>query len=195
MKKLLPVILILVVVVGLGGYLLTRQTKTPEIQMPTGQEVPTTESEETQETETGTENETFTGRLKAMVGLGIPLKCSFDQGDDYQITTWIKGEKFYSEIVSQEGTAQVIFKDDCMWNWSDDREQGIKMCFEPEEAEQMLSGESKEGETDQNLETDQDLPTDVDYNCQPTTVSDAKFNPPSDIEFMDFDQMMEGLSQ
>jgi len=31
---------------------------------------------------------------------------------------------------------------------------------------------------------------DVDYNCEPATVSDSEFTPPSDVEFIDPTSMM-----
>lgn len=192
MKKLLPIILV-VFAIGVGGYLYMQRSKTSVMDQggTTGQEE-TGETGGTAETETGGEEaggdkETYTGTLKKMVDLGVPLKCTYTQEGGFSGTTWVKGKKFYTEVEAEGQSGKIIFKDDCMWNWSEGQEQGIKMCFDPEEADDMFSGEADTGQTN--------LPTDVDFNCKPAVFTDAKFNPPNDIEFMDMDQMMQQFSQ
>jgi hypothetical protein len=182
MKKLLPIILIVLVLGGLAAYLLTQNKMLPEKQ------TQRTKTEQEQLEQESIERN-YTGTLKKIMGLGVSLKCTWSQGDNYSGTTWVKENKFYGEINSQGKTNQVIFKDDCMWTWTSAEEQGIKMCFQPEEAEEMISGEAEATEGGQTM------PADVNYSCQPAVFTDAKFNPPSDIEFMDLDQMMQGMGQ
>lgn len=182
MKKILPIIVIVLIVGGLGAYLVTRKETLPT------DEGQTEEIEQMQE-EQEAEEKTYSGTLEKIMGLGVSLKCTWSQGEDYSGISWVKGDKFYSEINSQGQTSQVIFKDDCMWTWSDAQEQGVKMCFQPEEAEEMISGEREPTEGGQTM------PADVDYNCQPAVFTDAKFNPPNDVQFMDLDEMMQGMGQ
>jgi len=186
MKKALPIILVVLVVGGVGAYLFMNQSGQEMMPMTPSQQQGQQE-EKDMDTDQEAEKENYTGNLKKMVDLGIPLKCTFNQGDEYSGTTWVKGKKFYSEISADNQVSKIIFKDDCMWTWSDAQDQGVKMCFEPEEATDIFSGEAEAGETN--------LPTDANFNCNPAVFTDAKFNVPSGVEFMDFDQMMEGLSQ
>lgn len=179
--------MVVLVLGGAGIYLLTQNQSKPGPAEPMLDQTQEQEESQIVDTEDVGDKENYTGTLKKMVGLGVPLKCTFNQGDEYSGTTWVKGKKFYSEIESQEKAGKVIFKDDCMWNWSEGEEEGIKMCFEPEEAEDMFSGETDTGQTN--------LPTDVNFNCQPAVFTDAKFDPPSGIEFMDMDEMMQEFSQ
>lgn len=185
MKKLLPIVLIGVVILGVGAYLLSqnRETQVTE-QGEQDKQVTIQQADE--------EAETFTGSLREMLGLGRAMRCTWSKGEAASGVAWVKGEMFYSEIEAQGEQNYSIFKDNCMWSWQEGRPQGVKMCFSPEEAEELISGES---EASQQTDTGTSMPTEVQYNCQPTAVSDNKFNPPEDIEFLDVDQMMQGIGQ
>lgn len=183
MKKGLPIILVVLVVGGVGAYLFMNQGDQEMMPKKSGQQQ---EQEEDMDTEQEAGKDNYSGKLMKMVNLGIPLKCTFSQ-NDYSGTTWVKGKNFYSEISAEGQTSKIVFKDDCMWTWSDAQDQGVKMCFEPEEATDIFSGEAEAGETN--------LPTDANFNCKPAVFTDAKFSVPGGVEFMDFDQMMEGLTQ
>jgi len=134
----------------------------------------------------------FAGSLQAAVKLGVPMKCTYKVADT-EVEGWIKGKKYRGKIKNQQGqTAEVVMKDDCMWTWSEGENQGVKMCFDFEEGKDMWDPDAwkMEGEEYQDV-----TPPDVEYRCAPTVVSDAKFNPPSDVQFMDLDQMMQGFGE
>lgn len=193
MKKVLPIILVGAVVLGAGAYFLSQNKG----QLPTAQPEQQNQQESTSGQDSG-QQERFTGTLKKMLGLGKSLKCSWRRGEEGSGTTWVKNEMFYNEVTSEGQQGRVIFKDDCMWSWQEGKTQGVKMCFSPEQADEMLSGEtesSQESEDSQTETTEANVPTDVEYNCQPAVVSDAKFNPPKDIQFMDMDQLMQGMQE
>jgi len=187
---MLPIILVILVVGGVGGYLYVKNkgTKTVDQAIKEMEQLSEEGTEQTQGgADTGSKKENYSGTLKKMVDLGIPLKCTFSQNGGSSGTTWVKGEKFYTEMKTENRSGKIIFKNDCMWNWSEGEKNGIKMCFDPEEADEMFSGQAEAGQTN--------LPTDVDFNCKPAVFTDAKFNPPSSIEFMDMDEMMQQYSQ
>ena len=77
---------------------------------------------------------------------------------------------------------EVIIKDNCMWSWSEGESQGMKTCFDA--AEQDIWDEPQGASA-----------SDVEYHCVPTVITDAKFIPPTNIEFMDLDEMMGGYGQ
>lgn len=115
--------------------------------------------------------------LKAAVELGVPMKCSYKvEGAEYE--GYIKGKQWRGKMKSADGKfGEVILKDNCMWSWTSEDAQGLTMCFEPEEGEDDV--------------WDQQDMTDVEYNCVPTAITDAKFDPPSNIKFLNLQEMMQ----
>ncbi len=110
------------------------------------------------------------------------MKCTWSTGD-FSATGYIKGGKYYTEVMQQGKPGFMIMKDNCMWTWAKEEKQGVKMCFDPTEAEDMWEYEGGGS------------PTDVNLKCVPTVVSDSKFVLPSDVKFMDMDEMMKGMEQ
>jgi len=118
----------------------------------------------------------FSGSLKAAVALGVPMECKY-QVNGVEYSGILKGKQYKGKITTQDGKeGNVIMKDNCMYSWSDADKQGIKTCFDEEEYDMW----------DQS---DGSVPG--GYICTPTVISDAAFNTPSDVEFMDIDAMME----
>ena len=74
--------------------------------------------------------DTFSGMLKDAVELGVVMKCTYEvEGNEYE--SFIKGENYRGKIKTTEGkTGEIIIKDNCMWTWSEEETQGIKICFE-----------------------------------------------------------------
>jgi hypothetical protein len=69
----------------------------------------------------------------------------------------------------------MIVKDDCLWSWSGEEAQGMKMCFKPEEGEESV--------------WDSESAPQDDYHCVPAVVTDDKFEPPADIKFLSLEEM------
>ena len=165
MKKILPIVIVVLVVLGLGGWwFLARKDAGVTTTMPGGIEK-----------EAGEEGESFTGKLKQAIALGVPMKCTYTQGD-FTGTGFVKGRKYYGEVSAQGKKNYIIMKDNCMWSWTEEQSQGVKMCFEDdifEEFEQEGQGQ---------------VPTEAEYHCLPSVFSESKFNPPANINFMDASQ-------
>jgi hypothetical protein len=169
MKKVLPIIIVAVIVLGAGAWwFLGRGGGSLPIPTPGGIKK-----------EAGEAGESFTGKLKAVVALGTPMKCTYQQGD-LTGTGYIKGKKYYGELAQGDKKGYVIMKDNCMWSWSTDEPQGVKMCFEED-----IFEESEEAEGV--------VPVEAEYHCAPAVFSDSKFDPPANINFMDMDQMMQDM--
>jgi len=173
MKKSLPIIIILVVIVAaLVGWKFLGKGKTTSTKGGT---------EQVQEEAKG---ESFTGKIKDAFMRNIPLKCSYKMDDNNSGVGWLKNQKYYGEITANGKVGYIILVDNCLWSWSKDEAQGIKMCFEPKEGEDIWTDMEKEQQS-----------ADYDYNCVPSVVNDAVFTPPSNIKFTDFNEMMQGLGQ
>ena len=191
MKKGMPVIILVLVVVGVGGYFLMSK-KTPSMNEKTIESGDATQQQVGQESELVEKEETeenYVGSMLKMVGMGMPLKCTWE-AEGSAGTTWVKGENVYGEFEAEGQKSKMIFKDDCTWVWQEGQTQGVKVCYEPEEAEQFLAGEVEGVEQPQVRAGS--LP-DVDYRCAPAVVTEEKFTPPANIEFMDIAEMMQGL--
>jgi hypothetical protein len=122
------------------------------------------------------EKSPFTGSLKAAVALGVPMKCTYEQnGAEY--SGIIKGRQYKGTATMPDGKeGNIIMKDNCMYTWSDEDNQGMKVCYE-------------ESEFDIWEQSDEEMP--IGYVCHPTVATDADFNLPSGVTFMDLDALMD----
>jgi len=163
-KKILPVILALAVLAGVGYFLMGRQPETGPV---------ATQREATSE-ETEVTEPTLTGRLQEMLALGQSLKCTWRRDDQNFGTTYIKGKKVYS---------------DCTYFWEEGAAQGMTMCFEPEAAEE--TGETPDTEEYEELFAQT---PDVNYQCVKAVASEGLFKPPTNVNFTNLQQMMESTT-
>jgi len=171
MKKSLPIIIILVIIVaGLIGWRFLGKGKIT----PGGNE----------QAQQQTQGESFTGKIKDAFMKNIPLKCTYKVDDNNFGVGWLKNKKYYGEITANGKLGYIILVDNCLWSWSKDETKGVKMCFEPKEGEDIWADFEKEQKTGE-----------VNYNCAPSVVNDSVFTPPSDVNFTDIDQMMQGFQQ
>ncbi len=185
MNKVLLVIVLVVAVGGVGAWYFWARPAEDAVDV----------SDETTEEVVLQEDETFTDTLKNIVGLGRSLRCTWEV-EDASGTTWVKDEQTYTEVSAAGRQGNIIVKDSCVWAWTEGEEQGIKLCYETTEDVYTEGGEDAESE-DFSQVSSFSLPTDVEYNCRPATVSADRFNPPSNIEFMDMQDLtpssLEGL--
>ena len=131
------------------------------------------------------EEESFTGKLKEMIARNVPMRCAFKDDKGNSGVGYVKNKKYYGEVTSDGKTGYVIMVDNCMWSWSSEEKQGVKMCFDVEEGEDLW--EDWEG-------MDEEAKTNTpqgNYNCKPAIVSDSLFSPPADINFMDMNKFMD----
>lgn len=163
MKKAIPIIIILVLVLGVGAWWFLGRGG-GGVTLPGGIEK-----------EAGEEDESFTGKLKQAIALGVPMKCSYTQGD-FTGTGFVQGRKYYGEVSNQGRKGYVIMKDNCMWSWTEGQDQGVKTCFETD------MWEEQEGQQVQ-------VPIEAEYHCAPVVFPESKFDPPANINFLDMDQL------
>ena len=181
MKKVLLILMPLVVLGGAGYWYFTNDSSTDQGPM--------------QKVKDGKE-QTYSGNLKDIVGLGKSLKCTWSN-ETTEGTSWIKGNKVYTQVSTSEGTSNVIFKDNCTWSWASDyssETMGIKFCFESGDMEDIEDTEvdlEKYAESLENQDLDDSI-AEVNYNCRPAVVNDSKYNPPSDINFSSWEELMQG---
>jgi len=122
----------------------------------------------------GTSKSYTVDSLKAVIDLGIPLKCSYEiSGNEYE--GYVKGKQWRGKMKTAQGQiAEIIFKDNCMWSWEEGKNMGAKMCFEEDffEQPQPTPGQAT-------------MTMDVEYRCSAAVVNDSFFTPPANVNFMD----------
>ncbi|MFA6981557.1 MAG: hypothetical protein WC243_00845 [Patescibacteria group bacterium] len=167
-SKIIPIVVILAIA-GIGIYLLKSGGKVET----TGDGISITKTT----TKTTTE-ESFTGSLKAAVQKGVPMKCTMAKNAATGVEVlngYFHGEKYYGEVVTNGKAGYIIMRDNCMWSWEKETKLGAKMCFEENVWDQQ--GAETAGNTVGN------------YNCKVATFSDSIFTVPSDVQFMDIDNL------
>jgi len=175
MKKILPIIIVLIIIIValIGWKFMGKSKKT------------TNQSNNQQTTQQETKNESFTGKIKDAFLKGIPLKCTYKKDDQNYSTGYLKDKKYYAEVMSAGKLGYIILIDSCMWAWNKEGQQdGVKMCFAQQQNEDMWSS------FEQNQKT-----ADFDYNCAPTIVNESVFTPPTDVKFINVDDLMNQATQ
>lgn len=171
-KKFLPIATIIVVVLIFAFLVLKQKNPKPNSTNPIQQAA---------ENVAQKAEETVVGSLKLAIEKGVPMRCTYKVGEN-EFEGYIKGKMWRGKMTSANGdTAEVIIKDNCMWSWNsaDKQKQGAKICFEEKDQEGKTKDVWKESGIDN---------PDIKYTCLPTTVSDDKFEPPADINFIDLNQ-------
>ena len=137
------------------------------------------------------EEKGFTGKLKDALSLGQSMKCTWKQDESNYSTSYIKGDKVYTEGTYAGQKMYSIMADNCVYSWQEGQAEGFKICYEPGQMEEMR--ESATGEEGTVPGRYSGATPDVDYSCVPAVVSDAKFNPPSNITFASLEENMKQM--
>lgn len=135
--------------------------------------------------------EVFTTTPEKMIALGKSFQCDFSYQDENQklqegkFFVDGKNQKFRTEVNNVQGNKEtksfMIFDEKTMWAWSDD---GVTPAMK-----MMVNtnvGEDKEASQAQQAELEQT----ATYKCHKWNVDDSKFIPPADLNFMDFNALM-----
>jgi len=83
------------------------------------------------------EEKSFTGKVRDLISMGKSLKCTWVDDSDNSSVGYIKNKSYYGEVKQAGKDGHVIIKDNCMWSWSLEEKQGVKMCFDVEEGEDL----------------------------------------------------------
>jgi uncharacterized protein YxeA len=182
MKKALPIIVLIVILAGGGIFVGSRLLSQDKGEVVT-QEQEKQEAEVPQE-EDEEEGESFVGELKDALSLGKSMECTWRKDDNNFGTAYIKNEKVYTEVTAEGEEMYAIVADYCTYWWEKDKTEGYKICVEP----------SGEEEVEPATEAFSWETPEISYSCKPTVISDAKFNPPSSIQFTDLLESMQDLN-
>lgn len=144
--------------------------------------------------------------LRDLIAKNIPQKCIWtDNSQDTESSgsMIISGQKFNQKItIKQDGVTSNMYSISdgvYVYTWQDNADKNtptaFKMKLDVVQDSQDKLNDQEEMEEDDYSESNQsiDLDQDYNYNCSPTMVSDSDFQPPKDIEFVDYSQFLEDI--
>jgi len=148
------------------------------------------------------EADTSSFSLRDLIAKNIPQKCTWSsnvEGSEASGSMIISGQKFNQKVtVKQDGvTSNInsISDGTYIYTWQESNDKNdtptaFKMKLD------TLEGDTKAPEAQENQPVSGkavDLDQEYEYKCSPTTVSNSDFQPPKDVEFIDYSQFMEDL--
>ena len=139
----------------------------------------------------------FSGTIKDLMGIGKTQKCTWTAPDQGTTTVYVDGEKTRGEVemIALEGqpAQQMITISDSDWaySWNPATKKGMKVKVDE------VSEEGSEGET--QVEKDNDyqkmVNQEYEFKCESWKADPSMFIPPTDVEFVDMNAMLEQIQQ
>ncbi|MGB9883015.1 MAG: hypothetical protein ACPLRN_00660 [Microgenomates group bacterium] len=173
MKKILPVLIVILVVVGLIFF------KNQKSQLPN-----------TKKTENKTVNQksnNLVQGIKDLITTNVSIKCIYEIQGGTKVISFVKGkDKIRSTIENGNQKTETIFTNGKIYSWDNKTKQGMIMTIKnlPEQtAQEKPIAEDPEKYIEQ-LEK-------MKAVCQKESFPDSVFQPPADIKFQDFDKLQE----
>lgn len=191
-KKLLPItlgVLIVLVLSGLGIFLLLRKTKTANLQPVVNQEKNGEEIMAPEVNET-----TGSGNIFDLIKLGKVAKCTYSYDADKSKlsgVTYISGKNMRGDFTmkladGQDIESHIISDGEWLFSWSSAMPQGFRMKVSDQESKSIDSSTQNTNALDLNKS--------FDYKCSAWLVDSSKFEVPTDVTFADFSEMMKGVA-
>lgn len=145
------------------------------------------------------DNGILQGNALDLLKLGKTLKCTYSTQDENTTTTgvsYISNNKMRGdfEIITENNekiNSHMVSDGEWMYSWTDTMDQGIKMKLEEVSAEDTTTPETNEDKSDTGLDA---LKNNVDYNCSKWVEDTTQFEIPTDVEFVDYSQMLKDLT-
>jgi len=146
--------------------------------------------------------------LRDLIAKNIPQKCTWTSTDSNGTKLTgnmvVYGGKFKQDIVIQETDSTITMHtiSDGVWiySWQENplaqnSIPAMKMKIEDTqvEAEQLKESVKKAQENPSTFGSSVDYDQKTNYNCSPTIVSEADFQPPKNIEFTDYSQFLKDI--
>ena len=189
-KKLFTVLFVLGLLVLVAGLMvLSNQDNSLTVEKPGD----VSDTNNTVEEINKNEEESFFGSMQDLLTRGNSVKCTYNvvDGEGEAIgVLYIADNKVRSEmdIVEKETGKKMevdsIITEDWMYTWNSFMPQGTKMNIKE------MQGEANE---DYSQDEADKMREETDYKCRPWIPDNSKFVVPTDIEFRDMTEMMQGF--
>jgi hypothetical protein len=138
------------------------------------------------------EEESFFGSMQDLLTRGKSLKCTYNVADEDGEATgviYVSGNKIRSEVeitgeTGEKMEVDSIITEDWMYTWNSFMPGGTKMNIKEMQSE---TGE------DYSQDEEDKMREELDYKCRSWIPDNSKFVVPTDIEFRDMTEMMQGF--
>ncbi|MDH7476091.1 MAG: hypothetical protein QHH09_01300 [Microgenomates group bacterium] len=174
MKKILPVVIVVLIVV-FGLILLKNQKGQP----------PNTQTSEKNIVNQTSKN--IVQGIKDLIATNTSIKCTYEIPDGGKVTSFVKGkDKIRSTIENNNQKTETIFVNGKMYSWDDKTKQGMVMTIKnlPEQTTQEKTTVEDPEKYIEQMEK-------MKASCQKENFSDSVFQPPTDVKFQDLDKLQE----
>lgn len=129
--------------------------------------------------------------LAKALEMGKSVKCTTAM-DEQVSTLYFAGERMRMDTMPSD--AHGIYLKDVIYTWTGN--QGIMMKMEAMKETSDVSGEPHEMHDMHKMPTKDDIVQEnVDIKCEPFSVPESMFVPPSSVNFQDMSEMMKQLEQ
>lgn len=189
-----------VVIVGGGWYLFSGDGETHDVETTTSG----TAQEQAAQQEGGSSDDQFSGAgsFVSLMERGEQFQCDFRYTDEAEVSGdgtfyFDQGRMRVDSTVMQDGETYVshmIFDTDRTYTWSETSEGTFAVVFEADPQE-MSETDAPQGSAQMGMNEQVSMDQRVSYDCRRGGVNASMFVPPSDIEFMDMQAMMQGQFQ
>ncbi|MBD3359482.1 MAG: hypothetical protein GF365_02130 [Candidatus Buchananbacteria bacterium] len=138
----------------------------------------------------------ISGSIEDLLAQNVDLKCEVMAQQEGQIvegTTYIADDQARSDFQvklddQQTMTSHMIDDGTWLYTWSEQfPQQAVKIKLETMQSQQFETEEIQDEATDYGVDNYQ---AELDYKCYEWNKDEAMFNPPADVNFMDFSQIM-----
>ncbi len=139
--------------------------------------------------------------LRDLIAKNIPQKCTWSSnvdGTESNGTIVIYGKKFKQDTAVKQDDfdyiGHTVSDGTYIYTWQensnkDSPDVAIKMKLDSIDTAPEGDSQEVDSSTNETVNLDQEY----EYNCAPTVVSEADFQPPKDIEFVDYSQFLEDI--
>lgn len=181
MKKILPVLVILILL-GVGGYFyMSSRGTTPKT--PFGA------------ASNSTGGNVFTS-IKDALSKSMSLKCVYKDEKGVQTTTYIKGgavRVMMEGVKEKEQPNNIVLKDKKMYMWDEVSKTGFTFTMtEPKISPVKVTGKIPEAPANKDASLLAEIEKYKD-SCKAEIIADSFFTPPADIKFQDMSAFTENL--
>jgi hypothetical protein len=182
MKNIVPVVVIVLILLGVGGYLFMNSKKGIT---PTGV---TTSNTAVESNKVNTGGNVLTNIKDALLK-SQSFTCQYpDPTGKTKITTYVKNGaiRLKNLATSSENGGEALMKDNKMWIWNETKKEGMMVTLKNTD-----QNGTKKNQMDEAIA---DMEKYKSY-CKVEMVPDSMFMPPADVKFQDLDAMMQGVGQ
>jgi len=171
MKKILPIVVIILVLLGIGYFLVSSKKNESSEKVGEGGSVQVQKEQ----------GNIFTS-IKDAIAKSMSLKCEYPDEKGNKVISYIKGKNIrvvgYATTQENGTNGNFLMREDKMYVWDDKTKKGSVITLNVEQITGAAQEANKQNETVENMEKYKDY-------CKVSVVEDSMFEIPTDVQFID----------